>query len=248
MKSLFPFLALFGMCFAYSAYSNNYTIGSYHQGMIEANSSRFRSTTTYQQGGNPYGNSLNYLFNLGWLKKFLFTIPAPVINIQSPVYTNYTNNTIDLNYTVSGEHIVACWYKLDGGNATPLTNCSNASLTIPDGIHSLTIYANNTAGNTGQATVNFIIQTHGNISENGLKKMLNDISNGVSMIIGSPLLLAIFLGWTVMSGLKADGKMFVTVLLVTLIVSMLPIWFIDIMAILAGMGLLIALGKWMGYV
>lgn len=244
MKNILSLLALFGMCFSYSAYGGNYTVGSFHQGMIGVGTDRLRSTTTYQQGSNPNGTTNDLSLNLGWFKRFL-SMNAPIVSIQSPSGI-YTNNTIDLNYTIEGEHIDKCWFSLDG-NITQLSNCSNTTLTIPNGIHSLTVYANNTAGNIGYATVSFIVQSVGNLDENGLKKLLNSMSNGVSTIIGSPLLLAIFLGWTAISGFRGDAKMFIAVLIITLIISMLPVWSIFILAILAGLALLVAISKLMGW-
>ncbi len=89
---------------------------------------------------------------------------APTITISSPSNTTYTNAILGLNYTTidnaggSGVNLSACSYKLDSGAMTPLANCSNATLaSISNGIHTVTVYSADNAGNQANASVSFNI-------------------------------------------------------------------------------------------
>jgi hypothetical protein len=73
---------------AFSANTSSYSIGSYHTGSVGGLSATtnyaFRSTTTYQQGGNDNANTTSYDFNAGWFGNasaisFVLpvTLPAP---------------------------------------------------------------------------------------------------------------------------------------------------------------------------
>ncbi|MGC9310504.1 MAG: hypothetical protein ACP5E4_02140, partial [Candidatus Aenigmatarchaeota archaeon] len=68
----------------------------------------------------------------------------------------------DLNYTAtdSGSGISACWYSLDGEANQTLTDCQNTTLSdLSEGEHNLTVWANDTAGNTASASAAFNIST-----------------------------------------------------------------------------------------
>jgi hypothetical protein len=77
-----------------------------------------------------------------------FTIDSiiPNINIIIPSNnTNSTDNTLDINYTVSDANLQACWYSNDtySGNITLGTNnnCTNITSVIwADGQHNITIW------------------------------------------------------------------------------------------------------------
>ena len=80
----------------------------------------------------------------------------PAITILSPENKTYTTTSIPLTFTVNE---TASWmgYSLDGGLNITITG--NTTLTeLSDGVHSLAIYANDTAGNMGASdTVYFTI-------------------------------------------------------------------------------------------
>ncbi len=82
----------------------------------------------------------------------------PTISIVSPENKTYTVNNVSLTYTVSE---AASWvgYSLDG--QANVTIAGNTTLTgLSDGSHNLTVYANDTAGNTGASeTIHFSIKT-----------------------------------------------------------------------------------------
>ena len=85
-------------------------------------------------------------------------IMPPTISILSPENKRYTVNDVPLTFTVSK---ASSWigYSLDGQSNVTITG--NKTLTgLSDGIHTVTVYANDTAGNMGYSeTVYFTIQT-----------------------------------------------------------------------------------------
>ena len=83
----------------------------------------------------------------------------PTISIASPSASVYANATIGLNFTATSlyRNISACWYSLNGGENTSLALCANSSINATDGSNSLAVFANDTAGNAGNASVNFTV-------------------------------------------------------------------------------------------
>jgi hypothetical protein len=94
----------------------------------------------------------------------IFTIDttSPNINITSPINnTNSTDNTLDVNYTISDANLQACWYSNDtySGNQT-LSNCDNiTSVTWNEGQHNVTVYVNDSFGNINETSVTFTIDS-----------------------------------------------------------------------------------------
>ena len=85
------------------------------------------------------------------------TLP-PIVTIISPVNdTTYNTDSVDMNYSVN-EPIVWQGYSLDG--AANITLHENTTLTdLTDGLHILTVYANDSTGNMNSSTVWFTIDT-----------------------------------------------------------------------------------------
>ncbi len=85
------------------------------------------------------------------------TIP-PVITITSPVNdTTYNTDSVDLNYSIN-EPTTWQGYSTDG--AANITLLGNTTLTdFTDGLHTLTVYANDTSGNMNSSKVRFTIDT-----------------------------------------------------------------------------------------
>jgi hypothetical protein len=99
--------------------------------------------------------------DLGASTKFMVVLPLPAnlppsIQIISPENKNYTVNDIILNYTTSAS---TQWsgYSIDG-NAN-VTLAANSTLPqLSNGLHNVTIYANDTFGNIGKSeTINFTV-------------------------------------------------------------------------------------------
>jgi hypothetical protein len=95
------------------------------------------------------GESLNLAVN--YLTDVLHTLSqvVPIVSIVSPENKTYTVGDIPLTFTVSGSTL---WmgYSLDG--QANVTISSNTTLVdLSEGNHTITVYANNTAGNIGSS-------------------------------------------------------------------------------------------------
>ena len=82
------------------------------------------------------------------------TIP-PSISIRSPNPTSYSTSNVLLDFTVN-KTVSQLTYSLDNGSITSATNRTLTGLS--NGMHNLTIYAVDTAGNVGNQTVTFNVQ------------------------------------------------------------------------------------------
>jgi hypothetical protein len=82
---------------------------------------------------------------------------APAVSLGEPQNSTYGKRLVAINFTVNElAGVSQCWYSLDGGANATLAGCANTTLTVAsDGFHTLRLYANDTAGNIGSATVNF---------------------------------------------------------------------------------------------
>ncbi len=96
-----------------------------------------------------------------------FTIDAtkPAVSITAPANnSNWTINTLDINYTRSDEvsGLKNCWYSNDTylANSTPDSTCNNVTAVIwSEGKHNVTVWANDSAGNYNFSTRSFTIDT-----------------------------------------------------------------------------------------
>ena len=130
--------------------SNNY----YNLTGLLPNTTHTISTRTVDINGN---------INLTWINDTATTLPVPdtvlpIITIISPVNdTTYNIDSVDLNYSVN-EPTAWQGYSLDG--ETTIILYENTTLTgLIDGLHTLTIYANDTSGNMNSSMVFFMIDT-----------------------------------------------------------------------------------------
>jgi len=79
----------------------------------------------------------------------LVDINSPTITIISPKNTTYYNTSIPLAFTIN-EPTSWCSYSLDGKANVTLAGCTNTTLTgLPNGLHNIIVYANDTFGNMG---------------------------------------------------------------------------------------------------
>ena len=86
----------------------------------------------------------------------------PTINITTPSNnTNTTDTGIDVNYTVSDNNLVSCWYSNDSMKVNNSITCGTniTNITWSEGEHNLTIYANDSAGNEAFVSITFTIDT-----------------------------------------------------------------------------------------
>jgi len=79
----------------------------------------------------------------------------PAISIVSPENKTYTVNSVSLSFTVSE---TTSWikYSLDGQANVTITEDTTLS-GLADGVHSITVYAQDTDGLTGTSTIHFTI-------------------------------------------------------------------------------------------
>jgi len=83
------------------------------------------------------------------------TLSTPIITIISPQNNTYRSTNIPLNFTIV-EPTTQISYSLNG--QANITVAENTTLTdVPNGYHSLTLYAKDIAGNTRSETVHFTI-------------------------------------------------------------------------------------------
>lgn len=88
----------------------------------------------------------------------------PIVTILSPENITYSTSGMALNYTATDASLDSCWYSLDDGLPVLLPGCANSELSsLSDGQHNITVYANDTSGNTGSATVYFTVGTAANL-------------------------------------------------------------------------------------
>jgi len=89
---------------------------------------------------------------------------APTIDILYPtsnIPTIADGQNTTLNYSISDTNLEACWYNYNGTNTT--TPCAaNSSFTYVQGENTLILYANDTIGNEGSATVSWSIDVQEN--------------------------------------------------------------------------------------
>ncbi len=95
--------------------------------------------------------------NISETRNFTVDASPPLLAIQSPTNTTYNVSTVDLNFSVSDTNPVSCWYYLNGAGPTALPGCANTTLAPGDGSYNLTVFANDSAGNTNSSTVYFTI-------------------------------------------------------------------------------------------
>lgn len=91
---------------------------------------------------------------------FRVDVTRPSVTIHMPQNSTYNTTSIFLNYSVSDSvGIGTCWYKLDSFASVPLNGCSTTSLSVGQGSHIVTVYANDTSGNVGSSNVTFSVDS-----------------------------------------------------------------------------------------
>jgi hypothetical protein len=113
---------------------------------------------------------------------------SPIVTIIYPANTTYTSSVVYLNSTVSDTNLQACWYSLDGGkNTTFSCNTNVTGLNVGSGSHTWRVFANDSYGNNGTASVVFNVNLAPTISNitispdpSGVSATLNITANGVN--------------------------------------------------------------------
>ncbi len=80
---------------------------------------------------------------------------APFITIISPSAITYTSQAIPLTYTIVEASLDSIWYAINDGPNTTLTD--STTLSLPVGTHTVHVFANDSFGRVGQASISFTI-------------------------------------------------------------------------------------------
>ncbi|NMC06320.1 MAG: DUF2341 domain-containing protein, partial [Candidatus Lokiarchaeota archaeon] len=89
-----------------------------------------------------------------------FTIDSvgPFLMINTPELDSVLGSTsVALNVYVNDPELSTLWYVLDGGN--PVIMNFNTTITVADGVHSITFFANDTIGWTSSASTTFTVDS-----------------------------------------------------------------------------------------
>ncbi len=118
--------------------------------------------TEGQHNAIVYANDTLGNFNSSRIS-FMVDTTDPNINITSPINnTNWSINTIDINYTISdsGIGISNCWWSNDSRQNATLASCNNLTDIIwYEGTHNISIWVNDTLGNVNKTYVTFTVDT-----------------------------------------------------------------------------------------
>jgi len=125
------------------------------------------TTVTWEEGNHNIRIYANDTSSNVAFAQISFTIDdtVPAIYITSPLNnSNSSDNLLEINYTRSdaGSGLYNCWYTNDTykPNASLSAACTNiTTVTWSDGLHNLTIWANDSANNYNFSTVSFTIDT-----------------------------------------------------------------------------------------
>ena len=103
------------------------------------------------KAGNKDTNNTNYTITID--------TKYPQLTIILPENKSYNTTTIDFNYTLIETNNDTCWYNLNDGSNITLPNCDNTTLSLTEGSYKLTLYANDTVGQTNNTIQYFTIDT-----------------------------------------------------------------------------------------
>lgn len=120
----------------------------------------------YNYNWMSWGAGPAHNFNISNAQSYTVLSP-PNIKIQYPANnTNSSNSNLNINYTVAvsqfGANIGSCWFNNDSNPVNiSLPNCQTniTNYIWIDGHHNVTVYANDTFGNTNSSSVFFFIHT-----------------------------------------------------------------------------------------
>jgi hypothetical protein len=111
--------------------------------------------------GTPLMESNRIIFsieNSGLYSTYVYYIDmiSPQIFLSDPQNATYTAMPIPLSYSAADDIAVgSVWYSIDGGSNVTLYG--NTTFSLQNGFHNLTLYTNDTAGNTNSTTTEFSV-------------------------------------------------------------------------------------------
>lgn len=94
-------------------------------------------------------------FTSAFYANYLLETTPPKISVLSPLNQTYIDSSVSLDFSVD-KTVSWMGYSFDGQNTTITGNTTVANMTV--GLHSITVYANDTFGNMGASqTITFIV-------------------------------------------------------------------------------------------
>ena len=94
-------------------------------------------------------------FTASFLLKYEQEVTPPKISVLSPLNQTYSKSNVSLAFSID-KPVNWISYSLDGQQNVTITG--NTTLTnMTNGLHTLTVYANDTYGNMGASTINFTV-------------------------------------------------------------------------------------------
>ena len=106
----------------------------------------------YYFNATAYDNANN--LNKTETRNVTIDTQAPTITATSPG-GSIDSNSFTLSFTVNDTNLDSCRYSLDNGTGVALPNCTGTRVSSVFGSHCVTIYANDTAGNTNSSSACF---------------------------------------------------------------------------------------------
>jgi hypothetical protein len=118
---------------------------------------------TWNQGYNTiiiYVNDTVNNVNSTSVNLFVDSI-FPEIFMNHPENRSYNANITELNYTITDENILSCWYSLNNGSTNTSITCGSniTGITSNEGSNTWIIYANDTSNNLNSSSKTFLIDS-----------------------------------------------------------------------------------------
>jgi hypothetical protein len=99
--------------------------------------------------------------NSSLTRKITLDTSNPLVSIFYPVPRLYAYNITSMNFSASDLFLQACWWSNNSGITNQSINCSTnlSGILATNGNHNWSIYANDSLGHIGLASVSFIVDT-----------------------------------------------------------------------------------------
>lgn len=133
-------------------------------GLVDVDNSYWVSTVVYQ---NTISGETNY--------RIVTNSINPSITITYPTATNYTTNSLELNWTYTEANPQAAWYSLNGAANTSVTYYDNTTtFTAAQGSNTIILYLNDTSGNVDSDSITFFVDSVTPLIDFGDGTLVND--------------------------------------------------------------------------